>query len=230
MRLQKFYDFIKEAAEWDDDAIQEMLLPIKDLGFEVRITEPQPVTDTSSHLYKKMVRSIVIWVKNKYVNELNTEVDIFNFKEGTFDRTYTSDQNIFELMVEVGNLCSRLSEDGSALSMTWQDSSIKFTILHVVEETKSSENELNLREVFTALRGKFYRTSTDFSRHMLWMPREVEQVKDSFEIRCGGNFGVFTNRKWAAFTKGIDMSKVNVNFRHDQDDQDVVIITISIKE
>ena len=230
MRLQKFYEYIKEAAEWDDSAVEEMLLPIKDLGFEVRISEPQPVTDTSSHLYKKMVRSIVIWVKNKYVDELNAEVDIFNFKEGTFDRTYTSDQSIFELMAEVGNLCSRLSEDGSALSLTWQDSLIKFTILHVVDETKSSDKEIALKELFTALRGKFYRTSTDFSRHMLWEPREVEKVKDSFSIRCGGNIGVFTKRKWAAFTKGIDMSKANVSFRHDEDDEDVVIVTISIKE
>ena len=230
MRLQKFYEYIKEAAEWDQDAVEEMLLPIKDLGFEVRISEPQPVTDTSSHLYKKMVRSIVIWVKNKYVNELNAEVDLFNFKEGTFDRTYTSDQRIFELMAEVGNLCSRLSEDGSALSLTWQDSSIKFTILHVVDETKSSDKEIALKEIFTELRGKFFKSHTDFSRHLIFEPRDVEQVKDSFEIRCGGSFGVFTNRKWAAFTKGIDMSKVNVSFRHDEDDEDVVIITISTKE
>lgn len=230
MRLHRFYEYIKEAAEWNDEAIQEMLLPIKDLGFEVQISEPQPVTDSSSHLYKKMIRSIAIWVKNKYVSELTANVDIFNFKEGVWDRTYTSDHRIFELMAEVGNLCSRLSEDGSALSLTWQDSLIKFTILHVVEETNSSDKEIVLKEIFTALRGKFYKTQTDFARHMLWEPRDVEKVKDSFEIRCGGNFGVFTKRKWSAFTKGIDMSKVNVSFRHDEDDEDVVIITISTKE
>lgn len=230
MKLQRFYEYIKETAEWDQSAIDEMLLPIKDLGFEVQISDPQPVTDTSSHLYKKMVRSIVIWVKNKYTSELNTDLDIFIFKEGTFDRNYTSDPRMFELMTEVGNLCSRLSEDGSALSMTWQDSSIKFTIIHVVEETKSSDNELVLREVFTALRGKFIKSHTDFARHLIFTPRDVDQVKDSFEIRCGGHFGVFTNRKWAAFTKGIDMSKVNVSLRHDEDDEEVVIITISIKE
>ena len=230
MKLQRFYEYIKETAEWDDDAIQEMLLPIKDLGFEVQISDPQPVTDTSSHLYKKMVRSIVIWVKNKYTSELNTDLDIFIFKEGSFDRNYTSDPRMFELMTEVGNLCSRLSEDGSALSITWQDSSMKFSILHVVEETMSSDNELVLREVFNTLRSKFIKSHTDFARHMLFGPRDVDQVKDSFEIRCGGNFGVFTNRKCAAFTKAIDMSKVNVRLRHDEDDEDIVIVTISIKE
>jgi hypothetical protein len=48
MKLQRFYEYIKEAAEWDQSAIDEMLLPIKDLGFEVQISEPNPVTDQSS--------------------------------------------------------------------------------------------------------------------------------------------------------------------------------------
>lgn len=233
MKLHKFYEFIKEAAEWDQSAIDEMLLPIKDLGFEVQISEPNPVTDQSSHLYKKMVREITIWIKNQYEDKLNSDVNTFIFKDnGQWDRIYTNDTKVFDLMIEFGNLGHRLSEDGTAMNIVWHDSSMKLKLLHVVDDTTSTDKEIELKNVFVALRNKFIRTSTDFVRGMLWEPRAVEEVTDSFSIRCGSDsgLGAFTNRKWSAFVKGIDLSNFKVTFEKDEEDEDVVTVHISLQK
>lgn len=231
MKLHKFYEFIKEAAEWDQSAIDEMLLPIKDLGFEVQISEPNPVTDASSHLYKKMVREITIWIKNQYEDKLNSDVNTFLFKDGgQWDRIYTNDTKVFDLMIEFGNLGHRLSEDGTAINILWQDSTMKLKVLHVVDDSTSTDKEIELKNTFVALRNKFMRTSTDFSRGMLWEPRTVEEVTDSFSIRCSGTLGAFTNRKWSAFTKGIDLSNFKVTFEKDEEDEDVVTVHISLQK
>jgi len=231
MRLQKFYEYIKEAAEWDNSAVEEMLLPIKDLGFEVQISEPNPVTDPSSHLYKKMVRQITIWVKNKYTDTLNSDTNTFIFKEGgQWERLYTNDTKVFDLMIEFGNLCHRLSEDGTAMSVTWHDSSVSLKLLHVIDDTTSTDKEIELKALFSTMRSKWIKSSTDFVRGMLWEPRDVEEVTDSFSIRCSGTLGAFINRKWSAFVKGIDLSNFKVTFEKDEEDEDVVTVHISLQK
>lgn len=230
MRLQKFYEYINESAEWDIEAVEEMLLPIKDLGFEIQVSEPAVVADPSSRLYKKMVRNITVWVRNQWENSLNADVDIFTFKEnGTFERQYSSDPKIFELLIEFGNLCSRLSNDGAAMSLIWQESTIRLNLLHVVEESTTPDGEIELKQLFSEIRARWVKSTSDFARHMLFLPREVDQIKDSITLKCGGGLGAFTKRKWSAFAKGIDMSKFNVTFKHDREDADVVYVTITSK-
>lgn len=230
MRLQKFYEYINEAAEWDIEAVEEMLLPIKDLGFGIQVSEPAVVADPSSRLYKKMVRNITIWVKNQWENSLNADVDIFTFKENaTFERQYCSDPRMFELLIEFGNLCSRLSNDGAAMSLSWQESAIRLNLLQVVDDSTTPDEEIELKQLFSELRTRWIKSTSDFAREMIFEPKEVDQVKDSITLRCGGWIGAFTKRKWSAFTKGIDMSKFNVSIRHDKEDRDVVYLTITSK-
>jgi hypothetical protein len=107
---------------------------------------------------------------------------------------------------------------------------MKLKLLHVVDDTTSTDKEIELKNVFVALRNKFIRTSTDFVRGMLWEPRTVEEVTNSFSIRCTGTLGAFTKRKWSAFVRGVDLSNLKVTFEQDEEDEDVVIVHISLQK
>jgi hypothetical protein len=116
------------------------------------------------------------------------------------------------------------------MNIVWHDSAMKLKLLHVVDDTTSTDKEIELKNVFVELRNKFIRTNTDFVRGMLWEPRAVEEVTDSFSIRCSGTLGAFTNRKWSAFVKGIDLSNFKVTFEKDEEDEDVVTVHISLQK
>jgi hypothetical protein len=237
-RLHKFYEYIKENAEWDQDAVNEMLLPIKDLGFEVQISDPIVVADPSSKIYKKMVREIKIWIKSEYNKDIDSGAEFFMYKEnGQWDRNYTSDIKVFELLIEFGNLCSRLVDDGSAACISWTNSNVQLSLIQVLEEANSIENnEIELKDAFSNLRNKFYRRSGDFIHTMIFNPMEVSKVKDKFSILCGDFYAPFTKRRWSAFTKEVDLTKFDVTIE-DIDDTETEklseyrkLVTISVKK
>jgi hypothetical protein len=231
-RLHKFYEYIKENAEWDQDAVNEMLLPIKDLGFEVQISDPIVVADPSSKIYKKMVREIKIWIKNEFNKDIDSGVEFFIYKEnGQWDRNYTSDTKVFELLIEFGNLCSRLADDGSAACISWTNSNVQLSLIQVLEEANSTENnEIELKDAFSNLRNKFFRRSGDFIYTMIFNPMEVSKVKDKFSISCGDLHAPFTKRRWSAFTKEVDLTKFDVTIEDTDDSEYRKLVTISVKK
>lgn len=157
--LQPFFNYIKESNDIDKSLVEEMLLPIKDLGFTVNLREGTLV-------------GVDIGDKNHGKKYLAIHITLDSVKTTNLITTYTShhidDDNFWELLDEILALRGRMLDTGLTNCVidfsNLRDGRMPYiSLLLIGDEDNTDKGRMNLIELEKRITAKLNSMRSDFS-------------------------------------------------------------------
>lgn len=157
--LQPFFNYIKESNDIDKSVVEEMLLPIKDLGFTVDLREGTLV-------------GVDIGDKNHGKKYLAIHITLDSVKTTNLITTYTSqhidDDKFWELLDEILSLRGRMLDTGLTNCVidfsNLRDSRMHYiSLLLIGDEDNIDKGRMNLIELEKRITAKLNSMRSDFS-------------------------------------------------------------------
>lgn len=157
--LQPFFNYIKESNDIDKSLVEEMLLPIKDLGFTVNLREGTLV-------------GVDIGDKNHGKKYLAIHITLDSVKTTNLITTYTShhidDDNFWELLDEILALRGRMLDTGLTncvidFSNTRDGRMPYISLLLIGDEDNIDKGRMNLIELEKRITAKLNSMRSNFS-------------------------------------------------------------------
>ena len=157
--LEKFYNYIKESNDIDKSEVEEMLLPIKDLGFVCNLQEGTLISVNPDD-------------KNHGKKYLSIHIPLNRVKTTNLITTYTAehidDSNFWELLDEILSLRGRMLDTG--LTNCVIDLSNKrgnympyISLLLIGDKDNTDKGRMNLIELEKRITSKLNSMRSDFS-------------------------------------------------------------------
>jgi len=212
--LNKFYNYIIESQEDITDLTKEdlddLLLPISDLGIEYSFQDPTTVTEGEYEGYTSM--SVIF--KN-------------NFKTGLIGgREMIIDKRFWEFLDELISFKNRLESDQVSISTKWN----YVIVLTFVQKSKVEGDLFLLQKLFNEMSKRTNVSKSDFSNSMV---KKLNKDELKIVVTCGGwRESQYTDRKWNGLFRGIDFSNFNVDkeITEDKWGDKSATITITLKK
>ena len=192
--LQEFYNYLKESdsniVDLSKEDIEEMLLPISDMGIEWDMSEPKVLT-TGEFSGQK---SVSIRFKN-------------DFQTGDFGY-YTQqiiDDKFWSFLNELLELKLRLESVKVSINTNWQN----YIVMTFVQKSKVEGPEFTLQKLFNEIGKKMREGRSDFINNMT---REISLQDQKITLLVSHDW---TDRKWNLFKRDLDLSKFDVSIQRE---------------
>jgi hypothetical protein len=212
--LEKFVTYLNESNDITDlskEDLDELLLPITDLGIEYSFSEPRTITEGEFSGYK----SINIIFRN-------------SFKLGP-SGGYTEqiiDDKFWEFLDELIALKNRLESSRVSINPHMR----YHIVVTFIQKVKVEGSLFLIQQLYNEMRE---RTSASKSEFTNLMTKKLDKDEFKITVYCGGywNTASYTDRKWNGLFRGIDFSKFNVEkeITTNKDGYKKATVTIELK-
>jgi len=218
MRLKYFENFVNYLNESNEDItdlskeeLDELLIPMTDLGIEYSFTTPRVITEGEFAGYK----SLNIQFKNTF--ELGPA-------GGYTDQII--DTKFWDFLDELIALKNRLESARVSVSTNWRH----YIIVTFIQNAKVEGDLFLIQKLYNEMSDRTNNSKSDFSNGMT---KSLDKENLKITVRCGGGIssGEYTDRKWNGLFRGIDFSKFNVEkeITEDRWGSKSATITITLK-
>lgn len=219
MRLKYFENFVNYINESNEDVtdlskeeLDELLIPIADLGIDYSLTEPRTITEGEFSGYKSM-----------NINFRNT------FKMGP-SGGYTEqiiDDKFWDFLDELIALKNRLESSKVTINTNWKH----HIVLTFIQKARVEGPLFLVQQLYNEMAKKTSVAKSDFVN---CMTKKLDKENLKITVNCSSGLGsssAYTDRKWNGLFRGIDFSKFDVekDITEDSYGDKNAIITISLK-
>ena len=219
MRLKYFENFVNYLNESTEDVtdlskeeLDELLIPMTDLGIEYSITTPRVITDGEFSGYKSM--NIVF--RNSF--QLGPS-------GGYTDQII--DEKFWDFLDELIALKNRLESSRVSINTNWRHG----IVVTFIQKAKVEGDLFTIQKLYNEMSVRTNASKSDFSNGMV---KRFNKDELKIVVTCGGSFGSaeYTDRKWNGLFRGIDFSKFNVEkeITEDRYGSKSATITITLKK
>lgn len=213
--LEKFVTYLNESSEDITDLSKEdlddLLLPITDLGIEYSFSEPRTITEGEFSGYK----SINIIFRN-------------TFKLGP-SGGYTEqiiDDKFWDFLDELIALKNRLESSRVSINTNWRH----HIVVTFIQKAKVEGSLFLIQQLYNEMSKRRNVSKSDFSNNMV---QRLHKDDLKIVVNCNGSWDTasYTDRKWNGLFRGIDFSKFNIEkeITTDRYDSKSAIVTIELK-
>ena len=197
MRLKYFENFANYLNESSEDItdlskeeLDELLIPMTDLGIEYSITTPRVITDGEFSGYK----SLNIQFRN-------------SFKLGPAGG-YTEqiiDEKFWDFLDELIALKNRLESSRVSINTNWRHG----IVVTFIQKAKVEGDLFTIQKLYNEMSVRTNASKSDFSNNMT---KNLDKENLKITVNCNGVWDTasYTDRKWNGLFRGIDFSKFNV--------------------
>ena len=213
--LSRFVTYLNESNEDITDLskedLNELLLPITDLGIEYSLTEPRTITEGEFSGFKSM-----------NINFRNS------FKVGP-SGGYTEqivDDKFWDFLDELISLKNRLESSKVTINTNWKH----HIVVTFIQKAKVEGDLFTIQKLYNEMNVRTSASKSDFSNNMT---KSLDKENLKITVRCNGSFGSsdYTDRKWNGLFRGIDFSNFNVEkeITEDRFGGKSAVVTITLK-
>jgi len=213
--LEKFVTYLNESSEDITDLskedLDELLIPITDLGIEYSFSEPRTITEGEFSGYKS-------------INIIFTN----SFKLGP-SGGYTEqiiDDKFWEFLDELIALKNRLESSRVSINPHMRH----HIVVTFIQKAKVEGSLFLIQQLFNEISKRTNVSKSDFSNNMV---KRLHKDDLKIVVNCNGSWDTasYTDRKWNGLFRGIDFSKFNVEkeITTDRYGYKSAIITIELK-
>lgn len=213
--LENFVNYLNESVEDITDLskedLDELLLPITDLGIEYSFSEPRTITEGEFSGYK----SINIIFRN-------------TFQIGPAGG-YTEqiiDDKFWDFLDELIALKNRLESARVSINTNWKH----HIVVTFIQKAKVEGDLFTIQKLYNEMNVRTSASKSDFSNNMT---KKLDKENLKITVNCNGAWDTasYTDRKWNGLFRGIDFSKFNVEkeITEDRYGDKSAIVTITIK-
>ena len=192
--LEKFVNYLNESAEDITDLtkeeLDELLIPMTDLGIEYSFTAPRVITDGEFSGYKSMNiqfrNSFQLGASGGYTEQI-------------------IDEKFWDFLDELIALKNRLESARVSISTNWRH----HIIVTFIQKAKVEGDLFTIQKLYNDMALRTNASKSDFTNNMT---KTLDKENLKITVRCNGGFGSsdYTDRKWNGLFRGIDFSKFNV--------------------
>lgn len=218
MRLKYFENFINYLNESAEDItdltkeeLDELLIPITDLGVEYSFNSPRVITDGEFAGYKSMN----IQFKNSF--QLGPS--------GGYTEQIIDDK-FWDFLDELIALKNRLESARVSISTNWRH----YIVVTFIQKAKVEGDLFTIQKLYNDMALRTNASKSDFTNNMT---KTLDKENLKITVRCNGSFGSsdYTDRKWNGLFRGIDFSNFNVEkeITEDRFGGKSAVITITLK-
>jgi hypothetical protein len=219
MRLKYFENFVNYLNESTEDVtdlskeeLDELLIPMTDLGIEYSITTPRVITDGEFSGYK----SLNIQFRNS-----------FNLGPAGGYTEQIIDEKFWDFLDELIALKNRLESSRVSINTNWRHG----IVVTFIQKAKVEGDLFTIQKLYNEMSVRTNASKSDFSNGMV---KRFNKDELKIVVTCGGSFGSaeYTDRKWNGLFRGIDFSKFNVEkeITEDRYGSKSATITITLKK
>lgn len=213
--LEKFVNYLNESAEDITDLtkeeLDELLIPMTDLGIEYSFTAPRVITDGEFSGYKSMNiqfrNSFQLGASGGYTEQI-------------------IDEKFWDFLDELIALKNRLESARVSISTNWRH----HIIVTFIQKAKVEGDLFTIQKLYNDMALRTNASKSDFTNNMT---KTLDKENLKITVRCNGGFGYsdYTDRKWNGLFRGIDFSKFNVEkeITEDRFGGKSAVITITLK-
>ena len=197
MRLKYFENFVNYLNESAEDItdltkeeLDELLIPIKDLGVEYSFASPRVITDGEFSGYKSMN----IQFRNS-----------FKFGPSGGFTEQIIDDKFWDFLDELIALKNRLESAKVSINSNWKN----YIVVTFIQKAKVEGDLFTIQKLYNDMNLRTNASKSDFTNNMT---KSLNKENLKITVRCNGGFGSsdYTDRKWNGLFRGIDFSKFNV--------------------
>ena len=218
MRLKYFENFVNYLNESTEDVtdltkeeLDELLIPIIDLGVQYTFSPPRVITDGEFSGYKSM--NIVF--RNSF--QLGPS-------GGYTDQII--DEKFWDFLDELIALKNRLESAKVSISTNWRH----HIVVTFIQKAKVEGDLFTIQKLYNDMNLRTNDSKSDFTNNMT---KNLDKENLKITVRCNGGFGSsdYTDRKWNGLFRGIDFSKFNVEkeITEDRFGGKSAVVTITLK-
>ena len=192
--LEKFVNYLNESAEDVTDLtkeeLDELLIPITDLGVEYSFSPPRVITDGEFSGYKSMNiifrNSFQLGASGGYTEQI-------------------IDDKFWDFLDELIALKNRLESAKVSIGTNWRH----HIIVTFIQKAKVEGDLFTIQKLYNDMALRTNASKSDFTNNMT---KSLDKENLKITVRCNGGFGSsdYTDRKWNGLFRGIDFSKFNV--------------------
>lgn len=213
--LEKFVNYLNESTEDITDLtkeeLDELLIPISDLGVEYSFTAPRVITDGEFSGYKSMN----IQFRNS-----------FKFGPSGGYTEQIIDDKFWDFLDELIALKNRLESDRVSINSNWKS----HIVVTFIQKAKVEGSLFTIQKLYNDMSSRTSASKSDFTNNMT---KSLDKDELKITVYCGGlwNEASYTDRKWNGLFRGIDFSKFDVdkNIESDRRGNKTAIVTIKLK-
>jgi hypothetical protein len=218
MRLKYFENFVNYLNESAEDItdltkeeLDELLIPITDLGVQYTFSPPRVITDGEFSGYKSM--NIVF--RNSF--QLGPS-------GGYTDQII--DEKFWDFLDELIALKNRLESAKVSIGTNWRHQ----IVVTFIQKAKVEGDLFTIQKLYNDMTLRTNASKSDFTNNMT---KSLDKENLKITVRCSGGFGSsdYTDRKWNGLFRGIDFSKFNVEkeITEDRYGGKSAVVTITLK-
>jgi len=213
--LEKFANYLNESSEDITDLtkeeLDELLIPIKDLGIEYSFNTTRVITDGEFVGYKSMN----IQFRNSF--QLGPS--------GGYTEQIIDDK-FWDFLDELIALKNRLESARVSISTNWRH----YIVVTFIQKAKVEGDLFTIQKLYNDMTLRTNASKSDFTNNMT---KHLDRENLKITVICSGGFGSsdYTDRKWNGLFRGIDFSKFNVEkeITEDRYGSKSAAITITLK-
>lgn len=212
--LEEFYNYINESDSYSDEELEELLVPIKDLGVSCDVGDKTTITEGkySGNEYRSVRFNFPEFEKTKGL--------------GYVDGVFCGDK-IWDFFDELISLRNRLENDKIFLHFFNSRYGSHGVIIMFVTGTVENDSSFEMEKIYNVLRTKYNKGTTDFYYSMIM---RLDKEEPCIKIKVGS----YTRRKLTYFLRGVDTSNLNIDVKISGKSfsygGDEAIIKITLKE
>ena len=197
MRLKYFENFVNYLNESAEDVtdltkeeLDELLIPITDLGVEYSFSPPRVITDGEFSGYKSMNiifrNSFQLGASGGYTEQI-------------------IDEKFWDFLDELIALKNRLESARVSISTNWRH----YIVVTFIQKAKVEGDLFTIQKLYNEMNVRTSASKSDFSNNMT---KSLDKENLKITVNCNGSWDTasYTDRKWNGLFRGIDFSKFNV--------------------
>ena len=192
--LEKFVNYLNESTEDITDLtkeeLDELLIPITDLGVEYSFTTPRVITDGEFSGYKSMN----IQFRNSFK---------FGASGGYTEQII--DDKFWDFLDELIALKNRLESAKVSINSNWKN----YIVVTFIQKAKVEGDLFTIQKLYNDMNLRTNASKSDFTNNMT---KSLDKEELKITVKCNGVWdqASYTDRKWNGLFRGIDFSKFNV--------------------
>ena len=214
--LENFVNYLNESTEDITDLTKEelddLLIPITDLGVEYSFTSPRVITDGEFAGYK----SLNIQFRNS-----------FKMGESGGYTEQVIDNKFWEFLDELIALKNRLESARVSINTNWRH----YIVVTFIQKAKVEGDLFTVQKLYNEMTLRTNASKSDFTNNMT---KKLDKDELKITVNCNGVWDTasYTDRKWNGLFRGIDFSKFNVDKQITTDGygRNDATITITLKK
>ena len=192
--LEKFVNYLNESteeiADLSKEELDELLIPITDLGVEYSFTTPRVITDGEFSGYKTMN----IQFRNSF--KLGPS--------GGYSEQIVDDK-FWDFLDELIALKNRLESAQVSINSNWRN----YIVVTFIQKAKVEGDLFTIQKLYNDMNLRTNASKSDFTNNMT---KNLNKEELKITVKCNGVWdqASYTDRKWNGLFRGIDFSKFNV--------------------